>query len=186
MKLFSGLKSEILTLLFLNPGTSFHVRDVARRLDRSPRGVLYDLNILEEDGFVLSEKLGNMRFFKLKKSFPGRENLKDLFLSYFGLPLYIKESLRDVMGIKDCFIYGSYADGTFDASSDLDLFILGDVEYEALYTVIKDLEERLSLEVNPQLMSLKEYKERRKEKDPYILDIESKKRIYLVHEGKEV
>lgn len=186
MKLFSGIKAEILTLLFLNPETEFHVRDLARRLNRSPRGVLYDLDMLEDDGLVVSERRGNMRFFALNSSFPAKDALRDLFIGYFGLSAQLKSVLRSVSGIKDSFIYGSYADGTFDANSDLDVFIIGEVDYESLCSVIADLEGRLSLEINPHIMTSEEYDSRLASNDPYVLGIEQGKRIYLMHGGIEV
>lgn len=186
MKLFSGLKAEILTLFFLNQGSSFHVREIARRINKSAMGALYELQTLEDDGILNSTKLGNMRMFTLQENFPGRESLRDLLIGYYGLSAVIKNELAGVQGIIDCFIYGSYADGSFDVSSDVDLFLTGDIDYETLYPKIKNLENRLAVEINPQIMTISEYDKRKRNHDPYIFDIENNQKVYLVHDGKEV
>lgn len=182
--MIKGLKSQILTILFLNEKQEFYIREIAYKLNRSPRGVLYELNSLESEGILTSRYVGKLRFFKTNKNYPVFHELKNIIIKNYGTPEIIKRELANLKNIQEVFIYGSVAQENFDAESDIDLFVIGQIRHEDLYNTIKKLEKRLNREINVQIMNDTEYQKRKKKKDPYILDIEKHKRIYLVHDGK--
>ena len=186
MKMLSGLKSQILALLFSNEGEELYARQIAYKIDRTPRGVLYELEKLEREGILKSRYLGKMRFFKVDKESPTHKDIKNLIIRKYGIPVVVREQIAGTKGIIDAFIYGSVARGTFDISSDIDLFILGTPDYEELNRRVRQAEKKLGREINIHLMEPSEYEKRQKESDPYILDIENNKKIYLIHEGKNI
>jgi len=184
MKLIKGLKSQILTVLFLNMDQEFYVREIAYKLHRSPRGVLYELNSLQDEGILTSRYVGKLRFFKTNKSYPAFHELKNIIIKNYGIPEMIKKELADLKNIQESFIYGSVAQEQFDTESDIDLFVIGKISYEELCDAAKKAEGKLGREINVEVMTDVEYQKRKKKKDPYILDIEKHKKIYLIHDGK--
>ena len=52
----------------------------------------------------------------------------------------------------------SYVKNDFKFDSDIDLFVIGDIEEKELYKKIKKVEERINREINYHLSTLKEFK----------------------------
>ena len=186
MKMISGIKSQILTLLFLNENEEFYVRQIACKLARSPRGVLYELNKLDKEGIIKSRVLGNLRLFSTNINNPTYQELRGLIIKNFGIPEVITKYLGKVKGINTAFLFGSVAKGDFDADSDIDLFIKGTFNYQDYMSKIKKAENELGREINSQIISESEYKNKLSRHDPFIMDIECGERIYLIKRGKVV
>ena len=65
-KLFtSGIRADIMSLLFNNPEEKFYVREIARLINKNPSGVKRELDKLEEMDLALTEKEGNLKYFRL-------------------------------------------------------------------------------------------------------------------------
>lgn len=184
MKLISGLRAEILTLLYLNEDKEFYLREIAVKLSKTPMAVHYELNKLEKEGVIKSRYLGRMRFVSIDNKYHSKKELKSLIIKSYGVAEKIKQTLKQLPGIDEALIYGSFATGKTDNNSDIDLFVMGDLDYEELVSSVKKMESELNREINIQVMSESETKKRLKEKDPYILDIRGNKKIYLIHDEK--
>ncbi len=104
----------------------------------------------------------------------------------FGVARILKEVLGDIEGIEEAFIYGSFAKGEVDAKSDIDLFVIGDIDYNALSKAARTAKDVLGREVNFDLFSEKEFFEKQKEGNPPIKDITSDKRIELIKNGQRI
>ncbi|MFH1563742.1 MAG: nucleotidyltransferase domain-containing protein [Nitrospirota bacterium] len=91
--------------------------------------------------------------------------------------------LLKVKGIKFAFIYGSYAKGTQEKESDIDLMIIGEVDLDELNDEINTMEEQLNRELNYMVFDEAEYKKRKEEKDGFLLEVIRDKKIVLI--GKE-
>jgi DNA-binding transcriptional ArsR family regulator len=58
-KLFtSGIRADIMSLLFNNPDEKFYVREIARLINKNPSGVKRELDKLKKMDLVISEKEG--------------------------------------------------------------------------------------------------------------------------------
>ena len=68
-KLFtSGIRADIMSLLFNNPDEKFYVREIARLINKNPSGVKRELDKLEKMDLVISEKEGNLKYFIVNKN----------------------------------------------------------------------------------------------------------------------
>ncbi|MHB1364114.1 MAG: nucleotidyltransferase domain-containing protein [Thermoleophilia bacterium] len=96
----------------------------------------------------------------------------------------MKKALNDIPHIKKAFIYGSFAKGEEDFTSDIDCFIIaeGKVEYELLNSRISELEEQFKREINIDMMTATEYQNRLADRDPYIINVDDGKKIFLLGE----
>jgi len=185
-KIFGKLREKILSLLFLNESEEFYVREIASIINSSPMGALKELEKLEKEGIIVSRQKGRLRLFKVNKENPTHKELQGLIIKSFGVVDLLKDSLFEIKGIKEAFIYGSIAKGEFDYKSDIDLFIIGQVDYQELNKKVDDLQKNLRREINIDLMKVQEFQKKLKEKDPYIIDIQNNKKIYLIKDGKRV
>jgi len=186
VNLMSKTKQKILGLLFANEDREFYIREIARLIGVSPMGAQKSLNTLEQAGIVTSQKKGIQKFYSVNKENPTYAEIKGLAIKSFGVARILKEVLGDVAGIEEAFIYGSFAKGEVDANSDIDLFVIGDVEYNVLSKAARKAEDILGREVNFGLISEKEFFEKKKADNPFIKDITTNKRIELIKNGQRI
>jgi len=78
----------------------------------------------------------------------------------------------------------SFADGTQDSLSDIDIIIVGDVNEDVLIERISKLENKIEREINYHIYGEKEFGERRKEENSFILKILLKPVIFLIGDNE--
>ena len=71
-------QSKILKLFYEDKKASFHLRDIARKTKLYPNSVTRFLNQLEKERVLTSQKDGNLKKYKIKKS----EKLSNIFVSF--------------------------------------------------------------------------------------------------------
>ena len=80
------------------------------------------------------------------------DELQKIVLKTEGIAKIIKEDLARFSNIECMFIYGSFAQGTAGAKSDIDLFIVGDVDENSLIPLVHTSERAINREINYTLM----------------------------------
>ncbi|MEF9437667.1 MAG: winged helix-turn-helix domain-containing protein [Candidatus Mariimomonas ferrooxydans] len=171
----SGIRADIMSLLFNNPGEKFYVREIARLVIKNPSGVKKELDKLENMGLVMSEKEGNLKYFKVNKNSSLFPELKGLIAKSLGLPGALKSVLK-ASEAKTAFIHGPYA-GNSNAPS-IDLFIVSDSNH--LEKNLMDVEKRFGRKIHYTVMRESEYKTRKKNGDRRLKKLLNTKKILLL------
>ena len=109
--------------------------------------------------------------------------MSNIISKTIGIEIQLKEALIEIEGLIEAFIYGSFASGTQDSLSDIDILIVGDIEEDDLVEKISKLEERFEREINYQIYSSREFKEKSEDKNSFISKILSKPVIDLIHKN---
>ncbi len=175
-KLFtSGIRADIMSLLFNNPEEKFYVREIARLVRKNPSGVKKELDKLENMDLVRSEKEGNLKYFKVNKNSSLFPELKGLIAKSLGLPGALKSVLK-ASEAKTAFIYGHYT-GNSNAPS-IDLFIVSDSNH--LEKNLMDVEKRFGREIHYTVMREAEYKTKKKTGDRRLKKLLNTKKILLL------
>lgn len=175
-KLFtSGIRVDIMSLLFNSPEEKFYVREIARLVRKNPSGVKRELDRLEKMGLVTSEKEGNLKYFRVNKDSPPFPELKGLIAKSLGLPGALKSVLR-ASEAKTAFIYGPYVDG-MDVPS-IDLFIVCDSDN--LEKNLSEVEKRFGRGLRYKVMSESEYRAKKKKGDSRLKKLLNSKKILLL------
>ncbi|MFH1304774.1 MAG: ArsR family transcriptional regulator, partial [Candidatus Omnitrophota bacterium] len=73
-----------------------------------------------------------------------------------------------------------------NAKSDVDLFILGNVDEDTLLPEINKLEETLHREINYSLYSRKDFAKKKNNKDSFIKDVIENKKIFLIGDENDI
>ena len=175
----SRTRSKILELFLSNPESEIHLREIARRIDENVNSARRELNRLEDISLLSSRKDGNQRYFRLNRSHIIYPELKSIYLKTTGLGVVIRSRLDGLGLIRFCFIFGSYASNTEKADSDLDLFIVGDIDENLLIPVINELEKQLNRDINYILYTLDEYLSRVERGDRFVMNVLEGKKIML-------
>ena len=175
-KLFtSGIRADIMSLLFNNPEEKFYVREIARLTNKNASGVKRELDKLEHMELVTSEREGNLKYFKVNRNSSLFPELKGLIAKSLGLPGALKSILK-ASDAKAAFIYGPFVE---DANlPNLDLFVVSDSNN--IDKITGDIEKRFGREIRYTVMNQSEYKTKKKSGDRNLKKLLTSKKILLL------
>jgi predicted nucleotidyltransferase len=179
----SKARTAIFQLYFANTESSYYLRELERIFDVPVSILRKELMRLRAEGVFLSEKKGNLLYYRLNTSFPLFEELKSIVRKTIGVEGLLRDAVTAIDGVRTAFIYGSFAKGREKALSDIDLCIVGYIDEDQLIEKINAIEKSINREVNYTLFSPEELNKRIKNKDGFILDLIDGKKIML--KGKE-
>jgi DNA-binding transcriptional ArsR family regulator len=175
-KLFtSGIRADIMSLLFNNPEEKFYVREIARLANKNPSGIKRELDKLEQMGLVKSEKEGNLKYFTVNTKSALFPELKGLIAKSLGLPGALKSVLK-ASEAKTAFIHGPYI-GNANLPS-LDLFIVCDSNH--IGRTLSDIEKRFGRKIRYTIMSTSEYKSKKRIGNRQLKKLLNTKKILLL------
>ena len=176
----SKIRQDLLILFFTNPSQKYYIRELGRLLGYSVGSIHRELLKFQKDGLFNTQKVGNLVYYSLNTRHPLFNELKSIVFKTVGVEGSLKKSLQSIDKIEVAFIYGSFADKKEKAISDIDLMIIGNPNTSNLNEKIMGLEKLLKREINPTIYSLKEYKDKKKSKSGFIMEILKNPKIMLI------
>jgi predicted transcriptional regulator with HTH domain len=175
-KLFtSGIRADIMSLLFNNPDEKFYVREIARLVNKNPSGVKRELDKLEKMDLALSEKEGNLKYFKVNRNSPLFPELKGLIAKSLGLPGALKSVLK-ASDAKTAFIHGPYINNA--SLPSLNLFVVTDSNH--IKKTLGEIEKRFGRKIRYTAMSSSDYKTKKKSGERSLKKLLTVKKILLL------
>lgn len=143
--MFAPKQQQLLATLLLHPDTSFSFNDLLRKSGAGRGSGQRELNRLIDAGVAKDERVSNLRQVRINRDFPLYEELRSICLKTFGLRERLRDALASVEDtISLAFIFGSVANKTDHANSDIDLLIVSDTDGLALNAIFAKIEEDLS------------------------------------------
>src|ERR1035437_6615463 len=121
----SKARQQLLAYYFTNPTARHHLRDLAERLSIDPSNLSKELGRLERDGLFRSEVIGRQKYFQLNQEYPLFDEVRKIVAKTIGAAPVIAQSLKKIEGIDEAHLYGSFASNQQDASSDIDVLMIG-------------------------------------------------------------
>ena len=180
ISLRSKVTIKLLDYYFLNPQAQVYINELARILELDPKNTETKLKELEKEGLFKSEFRGKQRYFFLAKDNPVLEHYRQIFLKTHGIEKRLKDMIGNIKGLREAYLFGSYASNKMDSSSDIDLLGIGTHSVLELQRVIAKLQKDTGREFNVTNLSMKEFEAKKKNKDPFINSIFKTKIIRLV------
>jgi len=179
----SKIRQDLLALFFTNPSKRYYLRELERMLGYSAGSIRRELLRFQKDNLFNTQRVGNLLYYSLNTKHPLFKELKSIVSKTVGVEGSLRKALSSIKDIKIAFIYGSFAIKREKAASDIDLMIIGDPDISLLNEKIAQLEKKLKREINITIYSLKEYKEKKKAKSGFIMELLRNPKIVLI--GKE-
>lgn len=176
----SRTRVKILALLFNNPSRSYFVREITRKVNEQINSVRRELANLKAVGLVKSHaKTGKIYYQANTKSeiFPEIKKIFGKVAKETVFEHQLGEKLKRIGNIQFAALMGYFVE---DASSPIDLFVVGSVEKSKLNPIIKDLSGEVGHEVNFTLMTPDEYGERHMLFDRFLTEIMASPKIVVV------
>jgi len=146
---------RVLSLFTNGFDREYYIREVGKLLKISPRTAQLILGDLENKGILESKTKGKIRIYTLK-----RNNLCQMYITlveqhktitFLEKNLIIREVIEKInpfikgIGV----IFGSYAKGTANKDSDLDIFVVGEYSREEIKKVSKTYGIEISIKCYP-------------------------------------
>jgi len=180
-RLFSSrVRIRLLSHFLLHPEARDHIRALASEVGAQYSAVWKELNNLEGAGLLQSETVGGRKIFTLNSQFPIIPELRNILLKTVGAGDLVRESLEDFEGIEVAFIFGSFANGEPDVSSDLDIMLIGDLEVAQVTPVIDEMEKMLARDVNYVSFTQEEWDSRLEDGDPFVTNVRDAPKVMLI------
>ena len=156
--LFPGYRRRVLGLLLLQPDQCLHGREIARRTGLPAGTLTRELRRLASVGLLTQEKRGNQTLYRANRASPVFAELAGILRKTSGLADVVAEALAPLSDdINVAFIFGSVARGAESAGSDVDILIIGSVDFGAVVDALHPAQQQLAREINPKVFSVREW-----------------------------
>ncbi|WP_035384432.1 nucleotidyltransferase domain-containing protein [Ferriphaselus sp. R-1] len=179
--LFGTYRLRVLELLLLQPAQRFHVRELARQTGTTAGTLHRELSKLAEAGLLLREKQGNQVLYQANRACPVFAELAGVFRKTSGAVSVVLSALGGIASqIQFALLFGSFAQGTETAGSDVDVLIVGEASFAEVVRALYSAQEKLQREINPVVYSPAEFQLRLHNQEPLVMDVLAKPKLYLI------
>ena len=180
--LFSPVQQRVLGFLFGQPKRRFQSAELIRLAGSGTGAAHRVLTRLADAGLVTVTRAGNHKYYQADRSSPVFTELHRLIVKTVGLVEPLRKALAPTAEeIHAAFVYGSVAKGTDKAGSDIDIIVVSDtLTYPDLFDALRSAEAALARPVNPNVMTRREWRAKRAEKDSFAARIAGGPRVFLI------
>jgi len=174
----TNIKLNIISLYKSNYLSSYHIREMAKLLEKSHVTLLPHINALEKDRILNLKKIGKNKICTL--------NLDNFLVKNYLILAETNESAiyqKDIFAIKKInteisylnlegtiVLFGSYAKRTFTKNSDIDLFYLGKISDKEIQEV-KNIGKQYGKTINIKKSTINYFYDGLRKKDSLIIEI---------------
>ena len=178
--LFPPTRQKVLALLLLEPGKSWHLRELARLAGTHAGTLARELEKLAQAGLLLRSEQGNQVRYQANSQHPLFDELASMFRKTHGVVPMLRKALAPLDDhIAIALVFGSIARGTATEGSDVDLLILGDAGFPEVVMAIHPLHGELGREVNPVLYEPGEFAARFARGEAFAREILDKPKLWV-------
>lgn len=157
----SAGQARLLARLFLPNGEGAALTKLATDVGLAKSRVSDELNRLEQAGLVESERVGNARIVRPNVDSPYYPELRSLILKAFGPVSVLTKRLREVEGVDEAFLYGSWASRYLGHEGpppgDVDVLVVGFPDVHRVRGAAREAARELGREVNSTVLSRDEW-----------------------------
>ena len=179
----SKTRVKLLYLFLNNPGQSFYVREITRKIDEQINSVRRELSNMLEVGIIKSDSKDNKLFYEVDTKYPFYQQFHQIFSSQ-EIPSETTEvmdelvkKLHSVGDVKVAILSGKLIN-SFD--SEVDLLLAGDISKVKLKNLVKQLEEEHDTTLAYTALGYEEFYYRLSVRDQFICDILNSKHSVLI------
>lgn len=185
--LFSDYRRRILALLLLRSDENFHVREISR-LTGVPAGSLHrELKLLTDAGLLSRQAMGNQVRYQAERECPIFHELAGIFRKTSGLSDIIRTALQPLLSaITAAFIFGSVARGEEQATSDVDVCVIGTAYFTDVVVALVDMRQKLGREINPVVMTYEQFTAKLEVGEQFLTRIMSEQKIFLIGDENDL
>ena len=158
--LIPKVRTQVLARLMLD-SREWHARELARMLGLNHTAVARELRNLADAGIARRRRSGNRVYYCADERCAIYPELRGLMLKTAGLADVLRAGLAELAPrISGAYVFGSLADGSATAHSDIDLMIVGETTLAEVVGALGAAEQALGREVNATVYPVAEYQDK--------------------------
>lgn len=166
---------RILAALFAGSNAELSIGDLAEQTDVAQATVSREIARLAEHGLVVTRMVGRTKLVAANWGLSWAPELRSILTQTVGVLGLLADALARIEGIDEAFVFGSWAARYVGepgaAPRDVDVVVVGDVEYGDVRKACARVERELDIEVNAVVVKPARWKAR---KDAFVRDLRSK------------
>jgi predicted nucleotidyltransferase len=187
MALFSKSRRAVLGILYGHPDQAFYLREIADMAGQGMGQIQRELKRLADSGIIRRFEQGRHVYFQADKNCPVYEDLHRLVTKTMGATEVLREALQTLSErIAIAFIYGSVARGEERRESDLDLLVIGNVNFGDVVGALSEAQSRLRREVNATVYPADEIIKKLAEKHHFLTSVLKHEKIFVIGNEHEL
>jgi len=177
--LFGRTRGAVLSILYGHVGESFYLRQLARDTEIALGPVQREIRQLVDSGLVARKIVGAQTLYSANQQSPVFAEIKNLVAKTVGMHDVLYEALDPLRKkINLAFVYGSVARSGEAERSDVDLMLVGKVDFSAVVSKLADAQRTLNREINPTVYSVKEF--RGKVRGNFLKNVLAEKKLFII------
>lgn len=183
--LFTTTQQKVLGLLFGKPDRSFYANEIARWAQVGKGSLMRELDRLQRAGVLTMSRQGNQTHYQANPDCPIYTELMGITRKTFGIAQPLRDALQPFADQLDwAFVYGSIAKDQANASSDIDLMLIGKgLHYNEVMERLLPLEEQLGRTINPTLYTPGDWVAKIKAENSFVVRVAQQDKINLMGES---
>lgn len=180
--LFPVVRQGVLGVVFRDPSRWWFLSELAEALGTSPSSLQREVESLASTGILERRRDGRRTYYRAHGKGAVFDELRGIVRKTMGVPAEIQQALRPLARrIALALIYGSVAQGTDRADSDVDILIVADgVLLEEIYRRLAPAERKLKRKLNPTLYTTDEFRRARTGRKPFLEKVLSREQLVLI------
>jgi len=184
--LISQVRLKVLRTMLTHPGEQFHIRGLVREVGTEINAVRRELNNLESIGLLFSRKSGNRVYYTVNVQSVYYPELLGLIAKNYGLGASIISGVRNLGDVKFAILSKAFAGRRRKSSSlDVDLFLVGKININALEDIVRKEQELRGYEINYAVMGEDEFNYTKRKNDQFVIRVLLQSRVVLVGDEEE-
>jgi DNA-binding transcriptional ArsR family regulator len=176
----SKTRVKLLSLLLTSPGQAFFVRELTRRIEEQINSVRRELLNLKSLGIVKSHEKRGKIYYEANPKYEAYPELRKMFEKAeknLGADDKLAGAIRRAGDVQYVALMGGFVG---DNTSQVDIFIVGEIDKRKLKPALSDLEKEIGREANYCIMSESEFEDRSMLFDRFITETMSKPKKVIV------
>ena len=182
----SNSRVKLLQILFHRPDEMYYVRQLTRLTGEKINAVRRELKNLHAGGIFGSEWRGNKLFYWVDKKHVFFQEILGLALKTSGLGKEMIDGKQGLGKIKFVVFSGKFARGEKADKDEVDILVVGKVVLPELGALIREEEEKRGREINYSVMEENEFKFRKNNRDPFLVQFLLQGRVMIVGDEQDM
>jgi len=158
----SRIRQRIILLFVYNQNKEFYLSEIAKIVRTSAGTAQRELNKLLHSDFIIFKKKANLNIYILNTHYSLLKEIESIVKKTLGIEVELKKELSRIDDISFAFLFGSYVKGGFKSDSDIDLFIIGEVDEDQVFKAVQKVEEIVRREINYHIANKTEFLKKKK------------------------
>jgi predicted nucleotidyltransferase len=177
--LFGRTRGAVLSILYGHVGEAFYLRQLARRAEIALGPVQREVRQLVDAGLVTRKMVGAQTLYSANQESPVFSEIKSLVTKTVGMHDILRTGLDPLRKkINLAFIYGSVARSGETERSDVDLMVVGRVDFSTVVEKLAVAQKILNREINPTVYTVKEF--RSKVRGNFLKTVLGEKKLFII------